>query len=328
MKCLVTGAAGFIGSHLCDRLIKDGHHVIGFDNLSTGRISNLEAIRNHGSFHFFADHLLGSKLEEAVEGCGWVFHLAAKADIVPSIEKPTDYHETNVGGTLRLLELCRKAGTVRFVYAASSSCYGVPDRYPTLEGADMRPMYPYALTKYVAEQYVLHWSKVYKVPALSLRLFNVYGPRHRTSGAYGAVFGVFLSQLAHCQPLTVVGDGEQKRDFTYVIDVVDAFVRAAESGISGRAINIGTGHPRSVNELVNALGDPRTVRIPNRPGEPKVTSANATLAYKALGWTPSIKFEDGVRIMLNHLADYWDAPLWTPESIEKATRSWFTHLGG
>src|SRR5262249_52482265 len=160
------------------------------------------------------------------------------------------YHHSNVEGTVSVVEAARKAGVRRFLYAASSSCYGVPDHYPTSETAPIRPQYPYALTKYLGEHIALHWSQVYGLPTVSLRLFNVYGPRSRTSGTYGAVFGVFLAQKLASKPFTVVGDGRQTRDFTFVSDVVDAFMVAASSDATGEIFNVGSGRTYSVNLLV------------------------------------------------------------------------------
>jgi len=327
MKCLITGAAGFIGSHLCERLIAEGHQVHGLDNFSTGKEETLDAITNK-NFSYSDVDISNTPCATYFKGVDWVFHLAAKADVVPSIERPYLYHDTNVTGTIRMLEYAKEANVKRFIYAASSSCYGIPDQYPTPETAPCKPMYPYALTKYLGEQYVLHWAKVYKLPALSLRLFNVYGPRARTSGSYGAVFGVFLSQLANKAPLTVIGDGSQSRDFTYVTDVVEAFIKSAESDISGKVINIGSGESKSINDLIKYLDHPSTITIPDRPGEPRITQADRTKAYLNLGWVPKVSFKDGVQIMKEHINDYKDAPLWSPEKIEKATESWFKYLGG
>ncbi len=327
MKCLVTGAAGFIGSHLCERLLNNGHFVLGIDNLSSGRLENLARIRNDHSF-IFIETSINDEIGAYFKKVDWVFHLAGKADIVPSIEDPWIYHETNVTGTVRVLEHSRIHKVKKFIYAASSSCYGIPDEYPTPETSPIRPMYPYALTKSLGEQYVMHWSKVFKLPVVSLRLFNVYGPRSRTSGAYGAVFGVFLSQLANGKPLTVVGDGTQKRDFTHVNDVVSAFVKAAGSELSGEVLNVGTGSPKSINTLVSLLGDNVPVEyLPKRPGEPDWTFCNPEKIQKLLGWTPLISFESGVKIMRSLVADYAKAPLWDSKSIEKATKPWFDNLG-
>jgi UDP-glucose 4-epimerase len=327
MKCVVTGGAGFIGSHLTERLLNDGHAVTVVDNFHTGRPINLDPIAKNPRLTVVeADVADAGRMREVLAGNEWVFHLAARADIVPSIEDPAEYHRTNVDGTMCVLEAARAAEVKRFIYAASSSCYGIPDAYPTPENAPARPQYPYALTKYVGEQYVMHWAQVYGLPAVSLRLFNVYGPRHRTTGAYGAVFGVFLAQKLAGKPFTVVGDGKQTRDFTFVTDVADAFVTAANSNAAGQIFNVGSGGTYSVSELVGLLGGP-IVHIPRRPGEPDCTFADTARIGRALNWKPKVKFADGVAEMLKHI-DYWrDAPIWTPASIEKATAGWFKYLG-
>lgn len=325
MKVVVTGGAGFIGSHLVERLVADGHAVTVIDNLSTGRRENLGSLLSRVRL-VQADVADVPAIAPAFEGAEWVFHLAALADIVPSIERPLAYHRSNVDGTVSVLEAARRSGARRFVYAASSSCYGIPDVTPTPETAPIRPQYPYALTKWVGEQYVLHWGAVYGLPVVSLRLFNVYGPRSRTSGTYGAVFGVFLAQKLSGRPFTVVGDGTQVRDFTFVTDVVEAFVLAAASGASGEAFNVGSGRPASVNRLVELLGGEK-VHIPKRPGEPDRTHADASKIEKALGWRPRVSIEEGVAEMLRNI-DYWrDAPVWTPDSIAEATKDWFRYLG-
>lgn len=327
MRALVTGGAGFIGSHLVERLLKDGHHVTVIDNHSTGRPENLAHLRD---FPGLSTHVLdindGERIAPLFEGIDWVFHLAALADIVPSIQRPLDYHRANVDGTVMVLEAARAAGVKRFLYAASSSCYGIPDAYPTPESAPPRPQYPYALSKYLGEQCVMHWSQVYGLPAVSLRLFNVYGPRSRTSGTYGAVFGVFLAQKLADKPFTVVGDGTQTRDFTFVSDVADAFVTAAQSDVTGEVFNIGSGGTYSVNQLVSLLGGPVTY-LPKRPGEPDCTLADTSRIHQALGWHSKVRFEDGVRIMLENIGYWRQAPVWTPESIGQATADWFRYLG-
>lgn len=325
MKAVVTGGAGFIGSHLVDRLLAEGFEVAAIDNIETGRLANLEQAQDNPAFSMFELDISKDGLDEAFDGANWVFHLAGLADIVPSIDAPMRYHEVNTDGTARVLEASRAAGVGRVVYAASSSCYGIPDEYPTTETALIQPQYPYALTKYVGEAYVLHWSQVYNIPSVALRLFNVYGPRSRTSGAYGAVFGVFLAQKLAGEPYTVVGDGEQSRDFVFVSDVVDAFVKAAESNVSGEAFNIAAGVPQTVNRLVELLeGD--KIHIPKRPGEPDISHADISKAQKAFGWEPTVSFEDGVAIMLDHINMWKDAPVWNEQSIAKATKTWFDYL--
>jgi UDP-glucose 4-epimerase len=325
---LVTGGAGFIGSHLCERLLAAGHEVAIADDLSTGRMKNLETIRNHPAVRFHrVDIRSREQLQPCFAGIDWVFHLAGLADIVPSIDQPDLYFSTNVQGTLSVLECARAARVRRVIYAASSSSYGIPDIFPTPETAPINPRYPYALTKYMGEELVLHWARTYALPALSLRLFNVYGPRSRTTGAYGAVFGVFLAQKIHGKPFTVVGDGNQTRDFTYVTDVADAFISAARSNLSGEAMNVGSGGHYSVNRLVELLGG-AVVHIDKRPGEADCTFADIAKIRRLLGWRASVSFEQGIAMVLGHIDDWRDAPLWEPDSIKQATESWFRHLGG
>lgn len=325
--CVVTGGAGFIGSHLCDRLMESGHSVRVIDDFSNGKERNLAQWRDDERLSVLrADIADVDLIRPAFADAEWVFHLAGLADIVPSIENPHGYHHANVTGTLSVLRAASDAGVKRFVYAASSSCYGIPDIYPTPEDAEIRPQYPYALTKWVAERYVMHWEQVYGLPALALRLFNVYGPRARTSGTYGAVFGVFLAQKLSGLPLTVVGDGTQTRDFTFVSDAVDAFVLAAQSAHSGLCMNLGSDNSYPVNQLVKLL-DSEYVHIPKRPGEPDCTFADTALIKEKLGWQAKVPFEEGVRIMLDNI-DYWrEAPVWTVDAIEKATEGWFKYLG-
>ena len=234
MLDLVTGGAGFIGSHLTDRLLSLGRSVRVVDNMEVGKPRNLVQHKDNPKLEVMAADVADpAAMAKAMAGVERVFHLAALADIVPSIVNPEGYFRANVVGTFVTLQAARAANIKRFVYVASSSCYGIPDSYPTPETAEIRPQYPYALTKWLGECEVMHWAQVYGLPALSLRFFNIYGPRARTSGTYGAVFGVFLAQLLAGKPLTIVGDGEQTRDFTYVSDAVDALVCAAESSKVG-----------------------------------------------------------------------------------------------
>lgn len=326
MKTLVAGGAGFIGSHIVDRLLADGHTVTVIDNFSTGRPENLAHHKGQRQLAVVQADITDAELIlPHLKGVDWVFHVAALADIVPSMERPMDYFRANVHGTVQLLEAARHGGVKRFIYTASSSCYGIPDIYPTPEDSPIRPQYPYALTKYLAEQCVLHWGQVYRLPVISLRLFNVYGPRSRTSGTYGAVFGVFLAQKLKGRPFTVVGDGTQVRDFTFVTDTVEAFMKAAKSDSCNEVFNVGSGNPSSVNRLVELLQG-KVVYIPKRPGEPDQTHADCAKIAEALGWRAAVSFEEGVREMIRNI-DYWkNAPVWTPESIEDATKDWFRYL--
>jgi UDP-glucose 4-epimerase len=327
VKTLVTGGAGFIGSHLVERLLKDGHDVIVLDNLSTGRAQNLSSFAQNARLTFRTVDIIDHEaIKNSFQGIDWVFHLAALADIVPSMNSPLEYHGANVDGTASVVEAARQAGVKRFVYTASSSCYGLPDVFPTPETAQMRPQYPYALTKLLGEQIAMHWCSVYDLPVVSLRLFNVYGPRSRTSGTYGAVFGVFLAQKLAQKPFTIVGDGEQTRDFTFVGDVVEAFLAAAGSSISGEIFNVGSGNTYKVNRLAELLGPNEVVYIPKRPGEPACTFADTGKIRRVLNWKPLVSFERGVEIILENI-DYWrEAPVWDADSISRATADWFKYL--
>jgi UDP-glucose 4-epimerase len=323
-KSIVTGGAGFIGSHLVDALLERGSDITVLDNFSTGRPQNLGHVSEKIQV-IECDISQSGEWQDSLKDVEIFFHLAALADIVPSIEKPDNYYQSNVNGTFNILEACRKYKVKKVVYLASSSCYGIPDKYPTKETAEIRPQYPYALTKYLGEQLVMHWCEVYDIPAVSLRLFNVYGPRSRTSGTYGAVFGVFLAQKLAGKPYTVVGDGTQTRDFTFVSDVVNAIITAAEGDVSGEIINIGSDNTYSVNRLVELL-DGDVVYIPKRPGEPDCTWADITKAKQLLNWRPKVNLENGVGILLDNI-DYWcEAPVWDEKSIAKATEKWFEYL--
>jgi UDP-glucose 4-epimerase len=328
-RYVVTGGAGFIGSHLTDALLAAGHAVTVVDNFATGRAKNLRGAQAAAAFTLCELDVAGDSaaLAEAFAGADGVFHLAGLADIVPSIERPGDYYRANVHGTFQVCEAARAAGVRKIVYAASSSCYGIPDVFPTPESAPAKPQYPYALTKELGERIVMHWGLVYGIDVLSLRLFNVFGPRSRTSGTYGAVFGVFLAQKLAGMPLTVVGDGTQTRDFTYVADVAAAFAAAMQSDLRGEIMNVGSGGTYAVNRLVELLGGD-VVHIPKRPGEPDCTFADTGKISQLLGWRARVSLEDGVARMLEHIEDWRDAPVWDPTSIAHATTTWFAQLGG
>jgi len=325
MKAIVTGGAGFIGSHMVELLLKEGFEVIAIDNLSNGQLDNVKIFKNNSKYRFLRIDLSKEFDDSCFKGVDYVFHMAALADIIPSIKEPLKYHESNVTGTIRTLEAARKYNVKKFIYTASSSCYGIPDEYPTKETAEIRPEYPYAFTKYIGELCVLFWGKLYKIPVIILRCFNVFGTRARSNDTYGAVFKVFLTQKLHGKPLTIVGDGNQTRDFTYVTDVAKAHLLAARSDLNGEIINIGSGKPHSINYLAKLIGGEK-IHIPKRPGEPDSTHADITKAKKLLNWEPEVSFEEGVKIMLKNI-DYWkNATLWTPEKIKKTTKDWFKYL--
>lgn len=326
-KIIVTGGCGFIGSHLCEILSQDNEvHVL--DNLSTGRISNLDlCVSDNIRFHNVDISDTGQLADYLFDSCDEIYHLAALADIVPSITMPDSYMQSNVVGTYNLLQAARRSSVKKLVYVASSSCYGIPQSYPTDESSPIDVKYPYALTKRLGEELSLHWSHVYKLDVKSVRLFNVYGPRARTAGTYGAVFGVFLAQLLNNKPLTIVGDGHQTRDFTYVTDVCEAMVAVMSQGKSGEIYNVGSGATVSINYIAELLGGTREY-IPKRPGEPDCTFANIQKIIRETGWAPKVSIIDGVKKMLEQI-EYWkDAPVWNKESINMATKEWFEYLNG
>jgi UDP-glucose 4-epimerase len=322
---VVTGGAGFIGSHAVDLLVERGFRVHAIDNMVGGRAANLAQHRSDPAVVLDERDVRALQPGDALfAGARYVFHFAGIGDIVPSIERPLEYLSANVQGTVHVLEAARHAGVGKLVYAASSSCYGLAP-VPTREDHPIAPLYPYALSKYLGEQAVLHWHRVYGLPVNSIRIFNAYGTRSRTSGAYGAVFGVFLRQKLAGRPFTVVGDGTQTRDFVYVTDVAAGFVRAAETERSGEIYNLGAGDPQSVNRLVALLGGEIT-HVPRRPGEPDCTWADIGKIVRELGWQPKVTFEEGVRLVMAEI-EYWrDAPLWDAEAIARATRVWFETL--
>lgn len=325
---VVTGGAGFIGSHMVDLLLDEGFRVHVIDNLIGGRLENLAHRKDDPKLAVETRDILDLAPDDKLfEGAEYVFHFAGIGAIVPSIDKPVDYLSTNVMGTVKVLECARHAKIRKLVYAASSSCYGLAD-VPTREEAPIHLEYPYALSKYMGEEAVLHWGRVYRLPVNSIRIFNAYGTRSKTSGAYGAVFGVFLAQKIAGKPFTVVGDGTQRRDFIFVTDVARAFFLAATTERVSEIFNLGAGNPQTVNRLLELLGEGEVVHLPKRPGEPDCTWADITKISSELGWKPRVSFEEGVARMLENI-DYWrQAPVWDPVSIAGATKNWFAFLEG
>lgn len=295
MKVIVTGGCGFIGRHLIPRLIQMGEDVTVLDNKSTGSPENLANIDNQVRLTIINSDIAqpGTWDKEFIDA-DRVVHLAALTDIVASIESPTEYFSVNVRGTLNVLEACRRSGIKRLVYPASAACYGTSDQYPTPEDAPMRPQYPYALTKQLGEELVLHWAKVYGLSAVSLRFFNIYGPHA------SAMFGLFISQIRAGQPITITGDGSQTRDFTYISDIVDAIVAALQSNQTAEAYNIGSGTTVSVRRFAELLGSDIKY-IPRRRGEMDVTFGDISKALRELDWKPRISVEEGIRLALSEM---------------------------
>jgi UDP-glucose 4-epimerase len=324
-RILITGGAGFIGSHLAEHLLKKNNKITIIDNFSTGNLSNIQEIKDKVKI-IRADVSKIGTWGNSFKNKDIVFHLAALSDIVPSVENPSDYFNSNVIGTYNVLEMTRKYKIKKLIYAASSSCYGIPKKYPTSEEAEIAPQYPYALTKNLGEQLVIHWNRIYKIPAISLRLFNVYGPRVKNSNNYGAMFGIFMAQKLANKPFTVVGDGTQTRDFTYVTDVCEAFEAVAKNkNCIGKIYNIGSGKTISINKIVSFL-DGKKIFIPKRPGEPKSTFADISKIRKETNWTPKVNIKQGISLMLKNIFIWKNAPIWNVRSIKKETKSWFKFL--
>jgi UDP-glucose 4-epimerase len=294
MKVIVTGGAGFIGSNLVDGLIDDGHEVVIIDSMVNGLEENINP-----KAKMERCDIRDLNMDEIFKGVDVVFHLAALARVQPSIEDPLEFDSVNTYGTLNLLEHCRRNGVKRFVFSSSSSVYGDPPKR-VLEGLEglcevspLNPISPYALQKLVGEQYCQLYSKIHQMDTICLRYFNVYGERQRTDGAYKLVMGIFAEQKMNGEPLTIVGDGEQRRDFTYVRDVVKANKLAAESEFEGHYVfNVGNGENRSVNEIAALFGG-ETAQLPQRI-EPKVTLADNEHIRMMLGWEPTMKVEDWI----------------------------------
>ena len=300
MKYLVTGGAGFIGSNLVNQLIEDGHEVVVIDNLSTGKQENI-----HSKAEFYCFDLSSKNwpalINSQISDIDTVFHLAALARVQPSIKNPHLYHEHNVNATLNLLIAAHDMGVRRFVYSASSSAYGDTDVLPTDEEQPVDPLSPYGLQKLIGEQYCSVFSKVYDLETVSLRYFNVYGEGMSADGGYPLAMAKFLKQKAEDKPLTIWGDGEQRRDFTYVKDVVKANILASSSKKvgQGEVINIGNGDNRSVNEIAALIGG-ETINL-EAVLEPKNTLADNSKAKELLGWEPTMTVDEWIPQHKNEL---------------------------
>jgi len=290
MKLLVTGGAGFIGSNLVDALIERGFEVHVVDNLSNGKRENV----NKKAVLHVKDITDLDLIKPIFKGVSYVFHLAALTRVQYSIENPAKTNKTNVEGTLNVLISSAEAKVKKVIYSASSSAYGDQVVMPLKESLTPSPKSPYGLQKYLGELYCKLWSEVYGLPTVSLRYFNVYGPRYSSEGAYALVIGKFLKQKANGESMTITGDGKQTRDFTNVKDVVRANILAMENLKVGKGevINIGAGKNQSINKIAKLIGGP-VMHIPAR-FEPRDTLADNSLAKKILGWVPKVSIEDGI----------------------------------
>ena len=298
MRALVTGGAGFIGSHLVDGLIAAGHTVRVLDDLSTGKRENV---------HAEADLVVGSVADAgvvaaAVDGSEVVFHLGALGAVARSVADPRASDEVNVRGTLTVLTEARDAGTRRVVFASSSSVYGGSAPVPTVEESPLRPRSPYAVTKLAGEWYTRVFAELFPIETVALRYFNVFGPRQRPDSTYAAVIPCFASALLNGEQPTVYGDGRQSRDFTYVTDVVAANLAAASAPaetVSGQVYNVAPGGGVSLLELLEALGriletTPVPVFAAPRAGDTMLSQANSAAAGRDLGWSPAVSVDAGL----------------------------------
>ena len=287
-KCLVTGGAGFIGSNLADELINQGHEVVIIDNLSTGK---KEYINPKAKFYKVDIRNL-EEIKPLFKGIEYVFHLAAFPRVQPSIEDPATANDINLNGTVNVLIAARDAKVKRVIYSASSSAYGDQTKMPLTEDMPAHPLSPYGLQKYVGELYCRLFTEIYGLPTVSLRYFNAYGRRQALEGAYCLVMGLFVSQRLKNEPMTITGDGKNKRDYTSVIDVVRANILAAKSDKVGKGevMNIGRGSNFSVNELAEMIGGP--VKHIEPRIEPKETLADNFLAKKLIGWEPTVNLPE------------------------------------
>lgn len=299
-RYLITGGAGFIGSNIAEELARTGEEVVVLDDLSTGRPSNLDAFLADITF-IEGDIRDGETVARALEGVDYVLHQAALASVPRSIENPILVHDVNVNGTLTMLEQSRIAGVKSFVYAASSSAYGDSETLPKIEEMLPRPLSPYGVSKLVGEHYCSVFSNVYGLPTVSLRYFNVFGPRQDPTSHYAAVVPIFISRMIEGRGATIYGDGEQSRDFTYVKNVVDANLLAARSGkTDGQMVNIACGSKYTVNDLyarIKALvgGGEEPVYEEARPGDVKHSQADVTKARELFGFSCGISFEEGLK---------------------------------
>lgn len=303
MSVAVFGGAGFIGSNLVDELMVQGFEVTVLDNLSEGKLDNIARWKNHPRFEFVRGDIRDRDIVRRVcDHKSWVFHLAAMSRIQPSITDPYLAFDENVMGTLNVLEGCREGGVKRFVYSGSSSCFGnanaaaLSHDIPTKEDDAKEFGSPYSLSKYVGEELADLYRRLYGLSTVSLRYFNVYGPRHQETGSYATVIAIFRKQFRDGVPLTVVGDGEQRRDFTFVGDVVRANMLAAMNQEATGVFNIGTGVNYSINEVAAMVGG-ETVFIPQRLGEYRLTKADNRRAADILGWKPLIDLKTGLTVL-------------------------------
>ena len=299
LKSVITGGAGFIGSNLTDHLVRIGHKVVVLDNFVSGKKSNLSHHKKKNVKIIKIDISKSKNLDKYFKGADYVFHLAALAEIIPSIKNPKKYFKNNVIGTLKVVEAVKNVKIKKLIYAASSSCYGTPKKLPTSEKDRIDLKNPYAVTKYIGEEIIMKYAEMFKMPNISFRFFNVYGPRLNASGQYGAVISNFLSQTKNKKPLTIVGNGKQTRDFIHVDDLANAFIKVLKSKHTNKIYNLGSGKKTSINYIASIFNGKKKF-IANRPGEPKDSLANISKLKKDLKWRPKISIETGITKLIRN----------------------------
>ena len=299
LKSIITGGAGFIGSNLTDHLVKMGHKVIILDNFISGKKSNLSHHKKKDVKIIKVDISNSKNLEKYFKGADYIFHLAALAEIIPSFKNPKKYFKNNVVGTLKVVEAAKKMNIKKLIYAASSSCYGTPKAFPISENYKIDPKSPYAVTKFMGEEIIMKYADIFKMPNISFRFFNVYGPRLNISGRYSAVIGNFLSQTKNNKPLTIVGNGKQTRDFIHVDDLLNAFIKIIKSRHVNKIYNLGSGRRISINTIARIFNGKKKF-IPIRPGEPKDSLANISKLKKDINWKPKISIQSGIKKLLSN----------------------------
>lgn len=304
MKVLVTGAAGFIASHLVLRLLNEGCNVVALDKYSDEKIFAFYNKKKYKNLQIVKEDI--TRLDKSrlsfFGSIDWVFHLAGLLDTKMSVKHPLLYHQVNVNGTLFLLEIARNTGVKKFIYTASASCYGRTQVLPTPETAPINLGSPHALTKYLGEAYTLHYGQVYKLPVVSLRIFNVYGPSVNGDQIYGPIITEFIFRKLADRPYLIFGDGEQRRDFVYISDVVDAFLLAARSKITNEVFNVGYSKSYSLNQLVKLLGGKAIYRGKERHVEDD-TCADISKINKLLGWQPKVSLPEGINNTIQSISN-------------------------
>ena len=298
-RSIITGGAGFIGSNLTDHLVRIGHKVIVLDNFVSGKKSNLSHHKKQDVKIIKIDISKSKNLDKYFKGVHYVFHFAALAQIIPSIKNPKKYFKNNVIGTLKVVEAAKKAKIKKLVYAASSSCYGIPKKLPTSEKDKIDLNNPYAVTKFIGEEIIMRYASMFKMPNISFRFFNVYGPRLNISGQYSAVIGNFLSQTKNNKALTIVGDGKQTRDFIHVDDIANACIKVIKSKCINKIYNLGSGKKTSINTLAKIFNGKKKF-IPNRPGDAKNSLADISKFKKDVNWHPKISLEEGIKKLIKY----------------------------